>query len=119
MSSAAFTAVITVSIGLTPISILVQAIGYRNAVVRHGQWKKVRPLSAVYLLQGWLVISVFFWIAFVSVPVSGGAANVGMASIFFWPIFPCIGLSITWIVQSWVFGTLVTLWKLYRTTRGD
>ena len=106
ISSACFASAILVGLLLMPVMLGIQSVGYWKTVLRHGVYKPVTFLSAVFPIRGCALLSIFSWVVFVGVPRSGPSAPVGMAGIFHWPMFPVLGSAVTWTTGFWIFGAL-------------
>lgn len=115
VSTNAFFATIIAGVVFTPAALLFHLIAYWRTSLRKGKYGPVTLLSLVFMIQGGALFSVFFWIFFLDVPISGHSARIGMAWIFHWPIFPGIGSVVTWIAEGWIFCAAAGLWKMSRS----
>lgn len=115
----AFGATVLTCLICLPIVFSVWLVGYWKTVVSQ---RKCRGLSleTIYSVSFMIFVSgCLVAIAFAHVPDAFEVSRPGMSRILFWPFFPLVGATVTWLSAMTLFSISVGLMKLIMALRGS
>jgi len=117
-SQSSYVAVVFSGLFTVPILIAVNAMGYwKTVVVKHKRGGVGR--NTIFAIGfALLVIVVMPWFFFVFVPEIHDPSYLGMARVFFWPVFPMLAGMVFLVVANVAFSVLVGILKFVLVFRG-